>query len=199
KNPFHQITMPGHRWLLLDTGSFFKGSLGNICRTLKLREKSPRPPYLGQRAPTSEEWPSFEEYACNDALCASELGNYIVEQHRHLGIPLTMSVAHMTDTLFRVRSLDDDLSRPSKTQTLDLWPEVQRAKRSRYVTGCVQIPAESSIPLPPDYWMNACLSSFHGGKNGLYVAPGVYDGVTEADITSAYPCAMRQLPPLTIG
>src|SRR5262249_20425125 len=110
-----------------------------------------------------------------------------------------ISVAHMAGTLFRVRSVRDDLSRTSRTHKLCLWPDVQRAKKSRLVTDCLYIPINPSIPLPPGYWVNACLSSFHGGKNGLYVAPGVYDGVTEADITSAYPRAMHQLPPLTKG
>jgi hypothetical protein len=45
----------------------------------------------------------------------------------------------------------------------------------------------------------ACLLSYHGGKSGLYVPPGVYRDVAEVDIISAYPTAMRALPGVTDG
>jgi hypothetical protein len=56
------------------------------------------------------------------------------------------------------------------------------------------------IPFPDTPTLReACLLSYHGGKNGLYVAPGVYVGVAEVDIVSAYPTAMCALPGLTDG
>ena len=51
-----------------------------------------------------------------------------------------------------------------------------------------------SIPAnPADLDEAACLS-YHGGKNGMYVKPGIYKGVRVYDINSAYPYAMKNLP-----
>jgi hypothetical protein len=47
--------------------------------------------------------------------------------------------------------------------------------------------------------LEASLLAYHGGKIGLHVPPGVYEAVAELDIVSAYPHAMRCLPPLTAG
>jgi hypothetical protein len=52
--------------------------------------------------------------------------------------------------------------------------------------------------LPPEKWLEACILSYHGGKNGYYLdrSQGIYrlhDGA-EIDISSAYPYAMTQLP-----
>jgi hypothetical protein len=55
------------------------------------------------------------------------------------------------------------------------------------------------IPFPDDGLLRASLLSYHGGKNGLYVPPATYDEVAEVDIVSAYPHAMTELPPLTLG
>lgn len=41
--------------------------------------------------------------------------------------------------------------------------------------------------------------SYHGGKNGFYTAPGVYENCSEIDIVSAYPYAMKSLPNFTEG
>jgi hypothetical protein len=45
----------------------------------------------------------------------------------------------------------------------------------------------------------ACQQSYHGGLNALVAEPGLYETVTELDISSAYPHAMVNLPPLTRG
>ncbi len=56
------------------------------------------------------------------------------------------------------------------------------------------IPEGSSIPAC-DYEVDvAAVLSFHGGKNGLYADPGIYEGVRVYDINSAYPYAFTQLP-----
>lgn len=49
-------------------------------------------------------------------------------------------------------------------------------------------------PSLPDYLNYFCLRSYHGGKNGMYVKPGMYKNVNYYDIKSAYPWAMYQLP-----
>ena len=56
------------------------------------------------------------------------------------------------------------------------------------------IPQDSRIPFPKAWIAGPAISSYHGGRNGCYVPPGVYEGVSEYDITSAYPYAMTQLP-----
>lgn len=57
-----------------------------------------------------------------------------------------------------------------------------------------------SIPFPPVHIVKAAELSYHGGKNGYYLdGPEVLEDVYEVDISSAYPFAMRELPPLTKG
>lgn len=55
------------------------------------------------------------------------------------------------------------------------------------------------IPFPNKHVINASLFSYHGGKNGFYVHPGRYRNVTELDISSAYPNAMRKIPQMIAG
>lgn len=50
------------------------------------------------------------------------------------------------------------------------------------------------IPLPPRSVLYGALHAYHGGKNGMYVDPGVYPDVRFADISSAYPFAMHAFP-----
>ena len=203
-NPFHQLTVQGRQWLILDTMSFFRLSLEEACRRLQLPvQKLPRPPYLGQRPPTDDEWPAFHAYATNDALAAYELGSYIVERHREFAHPPTVSIAHMAGTIFRRDYLREDLSCPIRTEARMLSVAVARA-RGWPVRQPLRVRIDPPIPFCEterrcDVLLNASLLSYHGGKNGLYVPPGVYENVTEVDIVSAYPYAMRMLPPLTKG
>lgn len=56
------------------------------------------------------------------------------------------------------------------------------------------------IPCPPEQVIRAAELSYHGGKNGFYLEkPEILEDVFEVDISSAYPYAMRELPPLTSG
>jgi hypothetical protein len=59
-----------------------------------------------------------------------------------------------------------------------------------------------SIPFPPFEVIKAAELSYHGGKNGKYPddrIPRVYEDLCEVDINSAYPYAMKLLPPCTKG
>jgi len=55
------------------------------------------------------------------------------------------------------------------------------------------------IELPHHRIVSASISAYHGGKNGFYVKPGVYRDLSELDISSAYPHAMRNLPQFVKG
>jgi hypothetical protein len=55
------------------------------------------------------------------------------------------------------------------------------------------------IDLPGAAIRKGALSSYHGGKNGFYVKPGLYRNVTELDISSAYPHAMKCMPQFIRG
>lgn len=55
------------------------------------------------------------------------------------------------------------------------------------------------IEFPPQDVVQAAELSYHGGKNGMYADPGVYEDVTEVDINSAYPWAMKELPNFLSG
>lgn len=59
--------------------------------------------------------------------------------------------------------------------------------------------AGERIALPNKMVCRAAILSYHGGKNGFYVRPGLYRNVTEVDISSAYPHAMRSLPNFVKG
>ncbi len=52
---------------------------------------------------------------------------------------------------------------------------------------------------PPADCRNAAELSYHAGKNGFYTASGCYGELTEYDINSAFPKAMRDMPSLTKG
>jgi hypothetical protein len=104
--PNGRIRINGRRWLLRDTMAFFKVGLDTACQRLCLPvRKLPRPAYLGERAPTTQEWSEFEAYALNDAVATHAIGKFIVVRHDELGVPLTVSVAHMAATIFRQRFL----------------------------------------------------------------------------------------------
>ena len=53
---------------------------------------------------------------------------------------------------------------------------------------------KSEIPCPPYDVCRASILSYHGGKSGLYVEPGIYRKVYLYDINSAYPYAFTKLP-----
>ncbi|MHB1516596.1 MAG: DNA polymerase, partial [Acidiferrobacteraceae bacterium] len=50
------------------------------------------------------------------------------------------------------------------------------------------------IPLPQRKVIYAALNSYHGGKNSLACVPGWHEDVNIADVVSAYPKAMIELP-----
>lgn len=57
-----------------------------------------------------------------------------------------------------------------------------------------------SVPFPPIPCVKASEKSYHGGKNCYVCAgPEVFEDVFEVDISSAYPYAMRELPPMDRG
>lgn len=58
---------------------------------------------------------------------------------------------------------------------------------------------DERIELPPIQVNRWAELSYHGGKNGCYVKPGVYRNVAEADLTSAYAWAMTQIPQMVRG
>jgi hypothetical protein len=157
---FAEIKVADRCWRILDTMSFFKMSLNAAGERLHLPvRKLPRPSYLGQRLPTSDEWPTFEEYAKGDALTTYHLGQFIVEAHREFGMMTpTSSVAKMGSDIFCSHFL--------------------RAS----IPACRTDDGHNAI-------LTASRESYHGGKNGLYVEPGVYEDVTEVDIVSASPAA----------
>lgn len=55
------------------------------------------------------------------------------------------------------------------------------------------------IPFPSMDCVRLSRLAYHGGKNGFYAAPGIYEECSEIDIVSAYPYAMRSLPNFASG
>lgn len=214
-NPFHDITVGGAHWRILDTMSWFKMSLERAGSDLQLPvRKLPRPDYLGQRKPRSKkEWESFTAYAVNDALSTLHLGEFIASMHGELDIPQSISIAHMASHVFRKQFIGDD---PGRMVNYLRVPEQVRKPRDANGLLLSAMTREKRLPMPtllPDQKIPfltkahgasretfyASMYAYHGGKNGLYVAPGVYPNVREVDIVSAYPTAMQALPPLTDG
>jgi hypothetical protein len=58
---------------------------------------------------------------------------------------------------------------------------------------------DEKISLPSKSILRGAIASYHGGKNGFYVKPGLYRNVTELDISSAYPHAMKSIPQFVRG
>lgn len=56
-----------------------------------------------------------------------------------------------------------------------------------------------SFPFPPEPCRLASEFSYHAGKNGFYVPPGVYEDLYEYDINSAFPKAMKEMPQMVRG
>lgn len=56
-----------------------------------------------------------------------------------------------------------------------------------------------SFPFPPEPCRLASELSYHAGKNGFYVKPGVYEDLYEYDINSAFPKAMKEMPQMVKG
>jgi hypothetical protein len=190
-------------WLLLDTMSFIKRSLAATCEKLRLPPKLSRPSYLGTRPPTLTERPAFEAYAKNDAVVAYALAEYLVAQHRNLGVGPTVSIAQLASAVLRTRFLGQSFDKPLRTQVRIISPEVV-AQRKKMLRSHLRIALGAGIPFCETHpgsnaLLEASCLAFHGGKNGLYVPPGVYEDVIEVDIVSAYPHAMTALPPLTRG
>lgn len=59
--------------------------------------------------------------------------------------------------------------------------------------------AKDRMIFPPNPCRIASEFSYHAGKNGFYVRPGIYEDVYEYDINSAFPKAMLELPSLSVG
>lgn len=55
------------------------------------------------------------------------------------------------------------------------------------------------FPFPPEQCRLAAELSYHAGKNGFYVKPGVYEDLYEYDINSAFPMAMSVMPQMVKG
>lgn len=214
-NPYHDVHLGRTHWRLLDTFSWFKKGLEKIAEELQLpTQKMTRPEYIGQRTPkTDVERAYFEAYAINDAVTTLHLGEFIAGMHAELDIPMSISIAHMASHVFRKRFLAENLEEKpvilrmphahplARTESLPILPERGEPKARRIP---VEIP-EQTIPFPfltgnksPELY-HASIYSYHGGKNGLYVPPGIYANVREVDIISAYPTAMKALPPMTRG
>jgi hypothetical protein len=203
-NPFHHLIIGEQHWLLLDTMSFIKRSLDTACKLLGLSvQKLPRPAYLGSRPPTLAERPAFEAYAKNDALATYALAEYLATRHQMLSVGPTVSIAQLASSVLRTRFLGQSPDKALRTQVRTLSPVVV-AQRKKMLRPHLRVSVGSGIPFcetepGSNTLLEASCLAFHGGKNGLYVRPGVYEDVTEIDIVSAYPHAMTALPPLTRG
>jgi hypothetical protein len=109
----------------------------------------------------------------------------------------------MAAMVFRTKILGQDLDRPLRHQVRKLPPRVV-AQRPKMLRERIRVAVGMGLPFcetkpGSNGLLSASCLSFHGGKNGLYVPPGVYDDVAEIDIVSAYPHAMTALPPLSEG
>ncbi|MCS7231741.1 MAG: DNA polymerase [Elusimicrobiota bacterium] len=90
-----------------------------------------------------------------------------------------------------------------KHKTYDVTLSFSNANFSERIFRHYFIDEYMNIRLPPKEWIEPCILSYHGGKNGYYLPKeeGVYllkDGI-EVDIVSAYPYAMVNLPSFSRG
>lgn len=163
------ILIGGHHWWLLDTMNFFRMGLDVACERLRL-------PVRKQARPSflGERAPTEAERPEFEAYAlADAVATY------HLGQFIVQ--AH------------GEFALPTTTSVAKMGGEVfQTRYRQAPIPTCRTDEGAEAI-------VTASRASYHGGKNGLYAAPGVYEDVAEVDIVSAYPHAMAVLPPLTHG
>jgi hypothetical protein len=120
------------------------------------------------------------------------------------------------DSLCIAPSIRSDFEKYAQADVVGLWHLARRIMdfhEEFKVRPCISLPqfgsrvlrhhffkSDENIQLPPEPYMKGCELGYHGGKNGLYVEPcTVVEDVFEADISSAYPHAMVEIPQLVRG
>jgi hypothetical protein len=205
-NPFHVIYFPdGLCWRLTDSMSYFRMSLAAAGEKLGLIERKREQPLgeeWGERPPTDEERPAFVEYALADVKSLYEMASIILAAHFRYGISASVSTPNMAAKIFKTQYLGSEVGRLKKYRTLRISDSVRTFKK--YPASVLRMLSDPSLAWPrpgpmEDRVLELSLLGYRGGKNAIYAAPGVYSGVTEADMVSAYSQALCSLPPLTKG
>ena len=84
-------------------------------------------------------------------------------------------------------------------QKYDVRISVSLPQMASYIFRHKFLKENDVIEFPPPEVVRASIRSYHGGKNGFYCAPGVYENCSEIDLNSAYPYAMKCLPSFLKG
>lgn len=79
-------------------------------------------------------------------------------------------------------------------KTYDVKNSLSGPQLSAFIWKRHFVPEDTLLAANPPDVEEAAVLSYHGGKNGLYVEPGVYENVYLYDINSAYPFAMVNVP-----
>lgn len=168
KMTFARMYTPEGMVYLYDTFRFVMTSLAQACIDLNLAmQKHPRPEYLGKRAPTTEEEPSFQQYAMGDVYTLWELVQWIMAQVRQYDITIPISIAQMASLVFRKQFLQPKtkINFPPLPCVIDSILSYHGGKNGLYTHTPALLRGVSGYDINSAYpWAMKSLPSFIGGE-----------------------------------
>lgn len=106
------IKFPGRQGIrVLDAMAFIPTSLARAAEVIGVGQKHDKPEVF-TRAQRDD--PTFLEYARQDAILTQRLGEYVVDLHRTMDVPQSLSASHFAAQVFRRRYMRDSIARPSE-------------------------------------------------------------------------------------
>ncbi|KXB01896.1 hypothetical protein AKJ45_01780 [candidate division MSBL1 archaeon SCGC-AAA261F19] len=123
KTWFSQVKLKNCAYVkLIDTGSFFRGSLYKLSRQLNLdHKKRPRPDFVteGRKPKNREELQKLYNYCRAEILSTYDLAEYILEMHEEYDTYVTMSAPQFASKVFKKHFLNQKIPQiPEKVRWL---------------------------------------------------------------------------------
>lgn len=105
------IQLRGNRTIkVLDAMAFIPSSLDGAAEMIGVGRKKDKPRLF---AKSERHDPEFIEYAEQDARLTQRIGEYVIDLHRQMDVPLSLSASHFAAQTYRRRYLQDSVPRPS--------------------------------------------------------------------------------------
>lgn len=123
-------------WVERDAFQYVSRSLENAAKDLNLcRNKKPRPSYLGERKPKSQqEKEEFEDYAIEDVRVLWELVYWILGIHRQYNVGLSVSLPDLCGKIFRKNYVHSPIRPTNGVVTLAALASYHGGKTECYVS-----------------------------------------------------------------
>lgn len=99
--------MRGQKIMITDTGSFIHGSLKKLAKKLTLQHAKYDSPFdLGEIDQINNL--EFLKYSMNDTIVQYDLAKFIIDMHKEYDIPLSISIAQMSQYVFTKNFMGDN-------------------------------------------------------------------------------------------